>query len=176
MYVRAFFGLSCLSVLSGNYAYAQEQDWAACSKKRGDVAIAACTNLIERGDQSDKRLAEAHYNRGYEYDALREFDKAMADYREAIRLDPEAKLAHNNLGLMLYEKGGRAPNREAHAAYSRAIEIDPELSQAYFNRGVVRFKLGDYSGAVADFEKTLSLKPDHKLAPDWLNEARLAAQ
>jgi len=173
--MKAVFGLCCLALLSNGYAYAAEEDWAACNNERGDISIQACTRIIERGGESDEQLSRAYYNRGYEYEALRDFDKAIADYREAIRLDPQAKLAHNNLGLMLYEKGGREPNWEAHAAYSRAIEIDPELSQAYFNRGVVGFKLGEYAGAVTDFEKTLSLKPDHKLAPEWLAEARRLA-
>ena len=35
--------------------------------------------------------------------------------------------------------------------YNRAIELNPEDASAYYNRGRAKDKLGDYDGAVADY-------------------------
>ena len=36
----------------------------------------------------------------------------------------------------------------------------PEDAKAYTNRGVAKLKLGDYRGAIADFDRAIELNPD----------------
>ena len=52
------------------------------------------------------------------------------------------------------------------AAADAALEKDPQLVQAYSARGDARLFLGDFRGAVADFEKMFSLDPKQD-APHW---------
>ena len=56
-----------------------------CNQKSGDVAIKGCTELIRQ----NPRNANAYYNRGLAWKSKKEYDKALADYAEAIRLDPK---------------------------------------------------------------------------------------
>ena len=83
-------------------------------------------------------------------------DKALADFNQAITLDPSRVDGYvgrantlNALGLY----------NAALKDYDRAIEIDAKLANAYVNRGSVYSHLGDYEKAIADYEKGLELDP-----------------
>jgi tetratricopeptide (TPR) repeat protein len=60
-----------------------------------------------------------------------EYDKAIADYGEAIRLDPKFAMAYNNRGLAWSAKQAYD---QAIADYDKAIDLDPKLADAYNNR------------------------------------------
>jgi tetratricopeptide (TPR) repeat protein len=65
-------------------AQTQEQlNWCS-GDATGDLRISACTAVI----QSGTNLAGAFYNRGAAYHGKDDYDRAIADYSEAIRLDP----------------------------------------------------------------------------------------
>jgi tetratricopeptide (TPR) repeat protein len=59
-------------------------------------------------------------------------------------------------------------NEQAEKLYSGAININPSFYQAYFSRGLIRLKLGDLTGALADFEQTGSLAPSSR---GWLAQS-----
>jgi tetratricopeptide (TPR) repeat protein len=47
----------------------------------------------------------AYNNRGWAYDKKGDHDKAIAEYTEAIRLDPKDAMAYNNRGWAYRKKG-----------------------------------------------------------------------
>src|ERR1700733_3327823 len=53
-----------------------------------EVAINGCTVTIEAGQEPPKTLALAYNNRGLAYADKGDLDHAVADYGEAIELDP----------------------------------------------------------------------------------------
>src|SRR5262249_16559641 len=57
-------------------------------------------------------------------------DRAIADYNEAIRLDPENAMAFNNRGASYANKGDRD---RAIADYNEAIRLNPNFSLAFTN-------------------------------------------
>ena len=61
-------------------------------------------------------------------------DRAIADYTEAIRLDPKYAKAHFKRGNVYAEK---AVYDTAIANYTEAIKLDPKYASAYYNRGFV---------------------------------------
>jgi tetratricopeptide (TPR) repeat protein len=65
-----------------------------CDKGSGDIATRGCTELIRR----NPRNASAYYNRGFEYNAKGDLDRAIADYTKAIEIDPKFAMAYNNRG------------------------------------------------------------------------------
>ncbi len=76
----------------------QEVSWCNAATPDLDLQIKGCTALIQSGRWSEKYLAFAYNNRGNAYQAKSDFDRAIADYIEAIRLDPKYVFAHNNPG------------------------------------------------------------------------------
>ena len=61
-----------------------------------------------------------------------EYDKAIADYDEAIKLDPKNANAYSYRGLAWYWK---SEYDKAIADYDEAIKLDPKSPRRYSNRG-----------------------------------------
>jgi len=70
-----------------------------------DAALAACTRLIASGRYFGAGLAIAFTNRGRAYEKKGDHDRAIADYSEAIRLNPKDAMAFNNRGVAYKAKG-----------------------------------------------------------------------
>jgi tetratricopeptide (TPR) repeat protein len=106
----------------------------------------------------------AHENamRGY-------WGAAIADYSNAIRLDPTLAAAWSGRG---WARGHQDDWAGVIADYSKAIELAPTLPAAWINRGEARGKQGDIDGEIAD--ETRALELDATLAAAWANrgEAR----
>ena len=77
--------------------------------------------------------ADAHYRRGLACQEKGDYDKAIVEFTEAIRLDPKDADAYHNRGLA-YGKKGEHDN--AIADFNEAIHLDPKDAGAYYNRGV----------------------------------------
>ncbi|HSF72350.1 MAG TPA: tetratricopeptide repeat protein [Microcoleus sp.] len=80
---------------------------------------------------------------------------AIADYTEAIRLNPNYAKAHNKRGIIHGRNLKDYP--AAKADFDRAIEINPNYGDAYYNRARVREFLEDKPGAIADYHKAAEL-------------------
>ena len=74
-------------------------------------------------------LAEVAVDRGDAQRESEEYDEAIADYAEALRLDPKCARAQNHCGIAWSMKN---EYEEAIEHYNRAIEIDSERAD-YFN-------------------------------------------
>ena len=74
------------------------------------------------------------YNRGDAWAAKKEYDKAIADFNEAIRLDPKLALAFTDRG-----NAWRAKKEydKAIADFNEVIRLDPKNAWAYNSRGSV---------------------------------------
>jgi len=69
---------------------------------------------------------EAHYAKG-------DYDGAIADFSEAIRLDPKFAIAFSGRGLAYSAKGD---HDRAIADFNEAIRLDPKSRIAFYNRGL----------------------------------------
>src|SRR5512139_2706087 len=74
----------------------------------------------------------------------------------ARRIDPSDPGAHNNLGVLYYERG-LFP--EAVAAFARALELDPRMAVAQENRERVQEETGHYDRLIADLRERLRRQP-----------------
>src|SRR5262245_57853015 len=136
-------------------------DVQTCENASGDVAIAACTRAIESRTFSGRDLALLYFKRGIEWRAKGDLDRAIADYTEAIRLNPKLALAHNNRGNAWRDK--RDYDR-AIADFTEAIRLDPKFALAYNNRGNTWRDKRDYDRAIADLTEAIRLDPKYALA------------
>jgi predicted O-linked N-acetylglucosamine transferase (SPINDLY family) len=103
-------------------------------------------------------LAAAHSHLGNSLHANRQFDDAVAAYREAIALRPEDAESHFGLGNALREKGHMD---QALAAYQRAVAIHPNLPEGHNNIGNAFYEMGRLDEAVAAFGRAITIRPDY---------------
>ena len=85
------------------------------------------------------------------------FAEAIAELREAIRLEPGSARAHSGLGLAL-----RADRKitESIAAYQEAIRLDPDLIDAHNGLAVTLANEGKLDDAVAEFREIIRVDPN----------------
>jgi lipoprotein NlpI len=131
-------------------------DLGACAHLSGDKAVAACTHAIDSRLWHGANLARAHNSRGTAYYSLGDYDRAIADYNEAIKRDPKFSFAYNNLGNAYRARG---EDEQAIADYARAIELDPKFIVAYLNRGNAYYGKGNKDRAFADYNAAIRLDP-----------------
>lgn len=103
------------------------------------------------------KTAKEHLTSGNDYFEQDDLEQAIAEYTQAIELDPNYALAYYNLGVAHNDLGEL---EEAIADYSQVIEIDPTYAEAYNNRGHVYYQLGDYETAITDYNQALKLDPN----------------
>jgi tetratricopeptide (TPR) repeat protein len=75
-----------------------------------------------------------------------------------LRHNPEAWLAHNNLGDVLLEKD-RLP--EAMEQFEEALRVNPDYAEAHSNLGNALLQTGQLPEAMEQFEEALRIKPDY---------------
>jgi len=105
----------------------------------------------------------AHTNLGLALGEKGDLDGEIAEYREAIELDPKDASAHTNLGIALREKGELC---EAVAAYRRAVELDPTGAMARYYLACTDALRGNVQEGIAGLAAAIDLEPN------WAAEAR----
>jgi protein O-mannosyl-transferase len=88
----------------------------------------------------------------------RMYSDAETLYRATFRKNPASWMAHNNLGVLLADKGR---TDEALTQYRKALELNPDYAEAHNNLGLLLAKMGRTDEAMADYRKALEIKPDY---------------
>ncbi|HTY76709.1 MAG TPA: tetratricopeptide repeat protein [Candidatus Bathyarchaeia archaeon] len=126
-----------------------------------NLAFDLCTRAIQSGALSGPALAMTFNNRGNAYQSKNEFQRAIQDYDEAIRIDPDSALAFNNRGSAFQHMGNYD---RAIQDYDQAIRLDGTSAFAYNNRGRVYHLKEDYQQAIKDYGQAIEADPDYPLA------------
>ena len=87
-----------------------------------------------------------------------QFDLAIANCDEAIRLDPQYAPAFCNRGAFYCQK---SDGDHAIADFDQAIRLDPKEATAFYNRGNLYKKKGDYNRAITDYNEAIQLDPHY---------------
>lgn len=90
-----------------------------------------------------------------------EYNKAIADFNEAIRLDPHNAAAYLDRGLAYEDE---CQWREAINDYTIAIRLDPGNAVAFLCRGNAYFGRDDFDRAISDYSEAIRLNPSLALA------------
>src|SRR5437016_4786331 len=94
--------------------------------------------------------AVEYFDRGVQREKAGNLDGAIADYTEAIELDPKFALAYRNRGRVRLLNGY---SREAIEDCTKAIELDPKDSKAYAIRAFGYRQFGKLDNAIADLSE-----------------------
>ena len=154
------FGLTAFLLSLVNPVAAQSPTpWDRCISRDGSPAerVSACTAVIEAKSESGRKLAAVYCNRGYGLTEQREYERALADLDEAVRITPSYACSYVNRGRVYSLQGDFDA---AIAQYDEALNIDPKFALAYNNRGDARRHKGDLDRAIADFTEALRLDPN----------------
>ncbi|WP_408891898.1 tetratricopeptide repeat protein [Neoroseomonas oryzicola] len=143
----------------------REQGIANCQDQQDRTiqrAISSCTQIINSENEPNDVRAAAFLYRGRAQRRLRQYDGALADVNEAIRLRRNWAEAHYERGLVRLDTGNRY---RAIDDFSDAIQANPQFGIAWLHRAVLRRSWGDLTGATADYNEALRLDPTLTRSP-----------
>ena len=136
------------------------------------VVLKMQTPMDGRSGKSKEELqVEVALNAGNSQLILGQLDKAIAEYSEAIRLNPYHANARNNRGFAYKEIG------EIDLAlrdYDEAIKLMPEDDAPYLHRGLAYESKGDLDRAINDFTKAIELNRNDALV--YRNRGRVKSE
>jgi tetratricopeptide (TPR) repeat protein len=146
--------------IAGDMEHPQFQELLILKGIKGHLfracAKAATTQELAFALQADFLLAQAKApGSGRGAPAGRsDFEHAIEDFSEAIKLDPTQAFVFHSRGIVYHNQ--RQLDR-AIADYNEAIRLDPKLATAYVNRGRAFQDLGEVDRAMADFAQAKKL-------------------
>jgi len=136
---------------------ASAYDWANCTGFDMDLRIAGCSVIADGKDETSKDRAMAHYKMASAFAIKGDRLRAIAEFTESIKLDPEyIARAYAQRGALY------AIDREydlAIADYSEAIRVNPKRADPYLNRGRAYVAKGDRDHAIADYADAIRNNP-----------------
>ena len=157
-----FAGVAISLVVSSTHAQSvPEAKCTALGDISKDERIAGCTTLLESNKYGLKAEIIGHFIRARTSFHKGDFDGAIADYTEIIRLNPKNEYAYLERGVTYFNKHDFDL---AIADYDRAIELNSIFENAFYNRGAAYFGKGEFDRAIADYDQALQLNPKDQQA------------
>jgi tetratricopeptide (TPR) repeat protein len=99
--------------------------------------------------------------RGQSYLALKDHDKALADFDQGIKLNPK-------FAGLFYDRGNtwvaKKDDAKALADFTEAIRLDPKEAPPFRTRALVYARAKEYPKALADLGEAIRLNPNHAQA------------
>ena len=124
--------------------------------------IAALERVIERVPEA----TAAYVDLGIAYAKTNDLERAEANLRRALELNPRHPVTHNELGLVLRRKGQYAAARQS---YEAALKAYPDFHYAHRNLAVLcDVYLGDDACALEHYEAYTRLAPEDGDATKWI--------
>ena len=118
-------------------------------RARRDAAAATAASA-ERSRNDARALNESgnrHFNN-------RDFDRAIADYTQALRLTPnDAAIIHNRGNAYT----GKGDYNRAISDFNEAMRINPNNAATFSSRGFAYMQMRDYNRAIADFNEAIRI-------------------
>jgi serine/threonine protein kinase/tetratricopeptide (TPR) repeat protein len=114
--------------------------------------------------------AYEYYLQGYGY--LRQFggvptiDQAIDEFKHALALDPSYALAHAGLGEAYWTKYMLTKDHDlldkAWVSCRQALRLNDGIAAAHNTLGLLYAGTGDYQGALAEYQRALSIDPNSR--------------
>jgi len=157
MRVRSLVFAAVMAALPTGADAQLSQAWQLCEgyarNPTSEQQLKACTEIIEASLETPLRLAVAYFWRGVTWRNLDNLQRAIADFTEAIRLDPKYLGAYAWRGQLLGDTGDYDG---AVATYTDAIKVIPDEDTLWDSRGYAHFYRGDFPASAGDLRKPSS--------------------
>jgi len=124
------------------YFFVHPKDHASCSQ----MFEAALTYHLD---------PDVHIGLGVLYNISHEYDKAVFNFREALKERPNDHMLWNKLGATLANSNRSS---EALDAYNRALDINPGYVRCLYNLGIAYTNLGEHRDAATSFLRSISMQ------------------
>ena len=119
--------------------------------------LAVCLGAAIRGDALEQeKKADIFIARGLTHFAQQNNVEALAQYKQALAINPNSALAYFSCGLSHYRI---QQYQEAVASYSQSLALNNDFSLSYFCRGLTYIEVGNSEGAISDFRQA-GILPD----------------
>jgi tetratricopeptide (TPR) repeat protein len=125
------------------------------------LLLTACLVAFVPSGSADAKDAADFINSGKAWTLKKEYDKAIKDFDEAIRLDPKNDDAFYSRGnaWLAKQEYDKAIND-----YDEAIRLDPKYAIAFIGRGNAWRNKKEYDRANKDYDEAIRLDPKFALA------------
>ena len=137
-------------------------------QEKYEAAVRAYDKAIEFTEEGAAGEWFLLYARGISQERLKDWDKAEADLRHALELNPEQPQVLNYLGYSMVER--RENLEEALGMIERAVAARPDSGYILDSLGWVQYRLGRYDEAVGNMEKAVELMPVDAVVNDHLGD------
>ena len=122
--------------------------------------------VLNQAVEADADNADAFNTRGVAYFELKEYNNALLDYEQALKVLPDFYSPYYNRALLKTTQGDI---QGALNDYSQAIRLAPDTaksatSEAYLNRGQLFALQEQIQPALTDFDQSVKLNPRNALA------------
>ncbi len=107
------------------------------------------------------RTAPGYFYRAFAKDALKDYNGAVEDLNEAIKIDNNQFAYYFNRGV---SKDHLEDHKGAISDYKKSIEFNPDNEVIYFKLGDSKFKIGDFKASINDFTRAIEIKPNYGYA------------
>lgn len=98
-----------------------------------------------------------HNNLGNLYRVRGQLDACIAEYREAVRLNPSDEMFHCNLAIALVESGA---SEEALSEFEEALRLNPSDYHSHFSLGNLLSKLDRADEAIVEYGRAVDAAPE----------------
>jgi serine/threonine protein kinase len=135
-----------------------QQSIAEASQENDDSSKKSNNTSQTSSDANSPTLksATAYIERGLARYKAEDYQGAIKDYDEAIRLNPDDADTFYNRGLARYSS---KDNQGAIEDYNEAIRLNPKDADSFYNRGLARYDSDDKEGAIKDYDEAIRLNP-----------------
>jgi tetratricopeptide (TPR) repeat protein len=137
-------------------------------EERYAEAVTAYDAALALLPQPEQRHWGLFYARAISHERSQNWDKAEADFRKALELDPDQPQVLNYLGYSFVDRGVNLP--EALGMIERAVAAQPDAGYIIDSLAWAYFRLGRYADAVEPMEKASLLEPVDPIVTDHLGD------
>ena len=118
----------------------------------------AAINDLNKAIELKPDYGEAYNNRGLAYYMIKDYDKALADFEHALKLN--SGNSQSCIYLALYYSTVVKDVDKAPDFYNKAVELAPTSAHAYSCRAsfYTGYRIGDYAKAAEDYTKAIQFE------------------